>query len=147
MNGERTAEQYAESATLSAQRSAKSARDCADALLESKQTWERAEVTLGELTREVKRIAAAVAVQAVAHPPARPATHSLIEEDFEDSPTGTHKLVSKRKFEQWTKERGMTEDARKWRTLWRRVRWAVWLTLGGAAGLVGEQLAKHLLHL
>lgn len=45
----------------------------------------------------------------------RPAHTSLIEEDWEDSPTGNHKRVSKRVFDSWQRENEISAAARRWR--------------------------------
>jgi hypothetical protein len=97
-----------------AQRAAKSARECADALVESRQAWERVEVRQDEQARDIREIKTRLAT--LSQPRLQPMRHaSLTEEDFEDSPTGTHKLVSRRRFDEWARERDMSVDAKRWR--------------------------------
>lgn len=72
---------------------------------------------------------------------------SLTEEDWEDSPTGLHKTVkvSKAKYDRWREEAALDEDGRKWRALWKRARWFVWIVVGGAGALGGDRLLSFIL--
>lgn len=107
MNGDHsTVVEFAQRAHEAAERSATHA-------LRADQAMGRMERELAEIRREMRHgfeaLSAAIA-------PARTKHHSILEEeDWEDSPTGTHKMVSKRKFESWARERELTADGQRWR--------------------------------
>lgn len=72
---------------------------------------------------------------------------SLSEEDFQETPTGSFK-VTKDTVVRILGEVEKEEDAKKWRALWRRFKWFVFLIIGGGATFGGERLfeflSKHL---
>ena len=70
---------------------------------------------------------------------------SLSYEDFEEtSPGGSHYKITKDTVSRVLGEKARDEDAKKWRELWRRVRWAVLLLAGGALTWGGERLIETL---
>jgi len=141
VNGDRTAAEYAEAAAESAQRTAVKARDIADAALRMEQMAGRMERGLDDLRREVRKIASAVAVDRASHlSKPKPQSVSLTHEDFEETPTGSWKVSRE------TYSTKVLSDAKKWRTLWRRVRWAVWLILGAAGIKLAELGVERLFH-
>ena len=111
MNGGETAQlvEYA-------RRSHEAAQRAADSALRAEQSFTRLEREIEEMRRDMRHgfeaLNAALQVPRQAH-------RSLTEEDWEDSPTGTHKMVSRRTFESWAKEREMSADARRWRKVLR----------------------------
>lgn len=117
MNGNRTAEQYAEAAEQYALETKQKALEIADAALKMEQAAGRMERGLDELRREFRKLQSAVAVgfanlKAHAQEP-RHQLASFTEDEWEDSPTGTHKIKRMRKAE-WESYQNEA-DAKKWR--------------------------------
>lgn len=77
---------------------------------------------------------------------------SLSEDDFEETDAGQHfkitKKVTRAEVDRILSSREIAEDAKRWRQLWRRLRWLFFLLIGGGATFGGERLfeylAKHL---
>jgi hypothetical protein len=55
-------------------------------------------------------------------------------------------MMHRKRWEAMFEQHEMSEAAKKWRTLWRRVRWLAFGLLGGAAAMGGEQALKWILH-
>lgn len=117
--------------------------------------------TLLVLEREVKAIRSIVTVGFVdlreqilklKSSPARREMVSLSEDDFEETDAGQHfkitKKVTRAEVDRILSSREIAEDAKRWRQLWRRLRWLFFLLIGGGATFGGERLfeylAKHL---
>ena len=92
-----------------ARRSAENAKRAEDYALQAQQTTSRMERELSEIRREMRLGFEALSAAVT------PQRHTILEhEDWEDSPTGTHKMVSKSTWERWERERDMKADAKKW---------------------------------
>lgn len=117
--------------------------------------------TLLVLEREVKAIRSIVTVGFVdlreqilklKSSPARREMVSLSEDDFEETDAGQHfkitKKVTRAEVDRILSSREIAEDAKRWRQLWRRLRWLFFLLIGGGVTFGGERLfeylAKHL---
>ena len=74
-------------------------------------------------------------------------TSTLEDLEYEETSPGGRVTLSRETWKRFRDEENVTQDARRWRQLWRRVRWAVWVLVGGGLGLGGEQIVTHLLHL
>ncbi len=125
-----------------AQRSQRAARECADALVESKHAWERVEMRQDEQGRDIKAIRSELAVLRTREP-ARRQLQSFTEDEWTESDTGHHyeHRMKKTEFERLSREREMTADARKWRKVL-RVAGKIALAL---ALVVGGWLVRHLM--
>lgn len=94
-----------------ARRSHESAEKAATHALKVEQIAGRLERELVEVRRDIRQLSEVVSASLQ-----QPRQHTVLSsEDWEDSPTGTHKMVSKRTFERWSRERELSEDAKKWR--------------------------------
>ena len=72
---------------------------------------------------------------------------SFSHEDFEETATGSWK-VTKDTVTRVLAAQQQQQDAQRWRAMWRRVRWFVWIVVGGAGAIAGDRLfnllVKHL---
>lgn len=140
-----SAEESARQANIAAQAVAQRHRELGDKMLGWRQELGReiadlrGEVNDGfaELAREIrsfKKPAGDIS-------PSRHQLQSFTETEWEDSPTGMHKIqkVSKREFETWQREREMSADAKKWR----KVLSIAWKVAGGVALVVAGWLVRH----
>jgi hypothetical protein len=115
-----------------------------DQLLEVGAGVTRIEVTMGEVLRRVSSVEGKVTVAAVTARTVQPPLTSLTEEDFEDSPTGHHKIakVSSKRFERAIRQHENAVIVARWK--WAlRVAQAIFVA---AAALGVESLVKFLLH-
>lgn len=69
---------------------------------------------------------------------------SFSHEDFEETATGSWK-VTKDTVTRVLAQREQQQDAQRWRALWRRARWFVWIVVGGGGALAGDRLLQLLL--
>lgn len=97
-----------------ARRSHEAAEKAAGHALRADQTVARMERELGEIRRDMRHGFEALNAALLRDADTRQHT-AITEEDWEDSPTGNHKRMSKRKWEQWQREREMSADAKRWR--------------------------------
>lgn len=70
-------------------------------------------------------------------------TLTLEELDYQETPTGSIK-VDKETFRRWQTEEMIASDAKKYRALWKRLRWLFFLLVGGGATFAGERLFEFL---
>lgn len=119
MNGNRTAEQYAEAAAESAQAAHEKAREIADAALRMEQSASRMERRIDDFQRDLRKLQGQVAVGFANLKKEKPRheLQSFSDTEWEDSPTGTHKIkkVRRAEWETWAKEKELSVDARRWR--------------------------------
>ena len=135
-----------------ARRSHENAERTANAALRMEQAFGRMEREIGEQRRSIDKLnremrAGFEALNSAIMVPQRRELHSITEEDFQFSDTGTHAKVTRETVRKILRQDEVNADAKKWRALWRKVRSFVFLAIGGAATMAGEQLLKHLLHL
>lgn len=69
---------------------------------------------------------------------------SLTEEDFEETDAGQHFKITRDKVERILSNVERDRDAKKWRAFWHRIKWFVFLVLGGGATFGGERLFEYL---
>lgn len=98
-----------------ARRSHENAERAANAAMRVEAAHERMQRELSELRRDMRHGFEALNAALLRDAEIRPAHVSLTEEDWEDSPTGTHKMVSRKTFDAWQRARETSADARKWR--------------------------------
>lgn len=97
-----------------ARRSHENAERAANAAMRVEAAHERMQRELSELRRDMRHGFEALNAALLRDADTRQHT-AITEEDWEDSPTGNHKRMSKRKWEQWQREREMSTDAKRWR--------------------------------
>lgn len=121
-----------------ARRAHESARSSANSSLKAEQAIGRMEREIGEIRREMRlgfeALSAAMSKPRLAHA-------SLTEEDWEDSPTGTHKMVSKRRFDAWARDREMSVDAKRFRKILK----TAGAVIGAVSLIVAGWLVRHFL--
>lgn len=92
-----------------ARRSYDNAEKAANAALRIEAAYERTQRELEEIRRDMRHGFEALNSAILVQQP------RIVADDWEDSPTGTHKRVPKRVFEQWARERELSVDGRRWR--------------------------------
>jgi len=98
-----------------ARRSHENAEKAANAAMRVEASHERMQRDITEMRRDMRHGFEALNAALLRDAETRPAHTSLIEEDWEDSPTGNHKRVSKRVFDSWQRENEISAAARRWR--------------------------------
>jgi flavin-dependent dehydrogenase len=150
MNGDRTAEQWAEAASEAAQRSAKRAEAAKTLAEKMYETAEQTARDVDEVKRMVRKLESTIVVglttlrEQIKQRPG--VTHtSITEEDWEDSPTGTRKMVSKSVFNKWKREAEMSDDAKKWRGAIKTSGKVALIVVGVLASAIVGGLIRHYL--
>jgi hypothetical protein len=139
MNG--TAEQWAQSAALAAQRSEQKAEASRHISEKMYGLFESASREISEVRREVRKLTEIVGAMTTAPAQHRKASKS----QFNPTDTGSHFLVPTEQLDDLLEQRKQREDATSYRRLWRRVRGLVIAIASGAAAIGGEQLVKFLI--
>jgi hypothetical protein len=115
-----------------ARRSHEAAEATAEAALRVEHAHALMQRELSDMRREM-RLGFEALSAAVSQAPAR--VHTILtDEDWEDSPTGTHRQVTKRTWEKWEREKNLSADAKRWRKVLKvagRVAMAVGLLVVG----------------
>lgn len=96
-----------------ARRSHEAAEKAANSAFRAEQSASRQEREISELRREMRQ--GFEALNAVIMAPQRRELHSVTEEDFEVSDTGTHATVTIDTVEKILRRKAMNTDAKRWR--------------------------------
>lgn len=94
-----------------ARRSHENAEKASNAALRIEAMYEKTQRELSEIRRDMRHgfeaLHALIGQTRADH-------MSIIEEDWEDSPTGTHKMVSRKTFDAWQRQRETRTNAKRW---------------------------------
>lgn len=92
-----------------ARRSHENAEKASNAALRIEAAYEKTVRELSEIRRDMRHGFEALNSAILVQQP------RIDANDWEDSPTGQHKRVPKRVFDQWARERELSADGRRWR--------------------------------